>query len=126
MTSFTSLVCFTGLFLSFPFCLTVSFFSFSFCSFQVFSPSSLSQPKRPYHHTGKMVIIWRLAIDLPSKGVRQPRLRPRHHGCLLHCGYPDQCSRLLGQALAEAERAIDLAPTEQERRQLGTWRAGLG
>ncbi len=30
------------------------------------------------------------------------------------------------EALAEAARAIELAPTEQERRQLGTWRAGIG
>ena len=30
------------------------------------------------------------------------------------------------EALAEAERAIALAPTEQERRQLGMWRDGLG
>jgi tetratricopeptide (TPR) repeat protein len=28
--------------------------------------------------------------------------------CLLHCGYPDQCSRLLDQALAEAERMVHL------------------
>jgi class 3 adenylate cyclase/tetratricopeptide (TPR) repeat protein len=28
--------------------------------------------------------------------------------CLLHCGYPDQCSRLLDQALAEAERLVHL------------------
>ena len=28
--------------------------------------------------------------------------------CLLHCGYPDQCSRLLDQALAEAERSVHL------------------
>jgi RNA polymerase sigma-70 factor (ECF subfamily) len=32
----------------------------------------------------------------------------------------------LEEALAEAARAIELAPTEQERRQLGTWRASLG
>ncbi len=30
------------------------------------------------------------------------------------------------EAVAEAERAIALAPTEQERRQLGMWRDGLG
>jgi RNA polymerase sigma-70 factor, ECF subfamily len=30
------------------------------------------------------------------------------------------------EALAEAERAIALAPTDQERRQLGMWRDGLG
>ena len=30
------------------------------------------------------------------------------------------------EAVAEAERAIALAPTEQERRQLGIWRDGLG
>ena len=28
--------------------------------------------------------------------------------CLLHCGYPDQCSRLLDQALAEAEESTHL------------------
>jgi tetratricopeptide (TPR) repeat protein len=28
--------------------------------------------------------------------------------CLLHCGYPDRCSRLLNQALAEAERLVHL------------------
>ena len=30
------------------------------------------------------------------------------------------------EAIAEAELAMSLAPTEQERRQLGMWREGLG